>query len=562
MGPLNMSYSGVSIREAMEKINSISNGWYLPQVQRQYVWGARYESETYICLLLDSLYRRYPIGGLVVWETDQKVPFREFLNDYYPGRFARQVDKGRWTSHKSLVYDGQQRLQTLRSVLYYTFNGRILWFNLLFDKENTESDETGFFFLDRGAPEPQNCIRMTELISTNRKSKKKAKLESKYTTNKGFNADQEILVKANLGDLWDVFVDRNIKSIAYFLVITNSEKEVNEIFRRLNVGGVTLTQLELILGKVKAKYSNYEEELWDLSVEIENASGGFKFTSSEILQFLYLTVFGTIKVEEDRVKSGYIDEFYRCLHESRIGLKEFFENYLWGLLKINHSSIVPRRLAMLPIVVYLTNRKVKGHAFEIKRFSSGNIQSIHQYFILSQFCDWNTQTMINAFAEKAKLAGQEGKDFPLNDIKKIALEKYRSDVLNYHQFVSQPWLALKILTPNRQYIFSDSKPQVDHIFPLHMAGTDGEYKTRVDVLWNFQPMPAGINNFKRARNPKEFFESTEGRKYFGDYDFLPSLDSDQWLDHKKFIRYRHLRMRRALLSKFGLKLKRVKQKMP
>jgi hypothetical protein len=191
--------------------------------------------------------------------------------------------------------------------------------------------------------------------------------QSKYTMNKGFSSDQEILIKANLGDLWDVFVDRNIKSIAYFLVNTNSEKEVNEIFRRLNIGGVTLTQLELILGKVKAKYPNYEEELWDLSVEIENASGGFKFASSEILQFLYLTIFGTIKVEEDRVKSGYVDEFHKCLNESRIALKEYFENYLWGLLKINHSSIVPRRLAMLPIAVYLANRKAKSHAFEIKR---------------------------------------------------------------------------------------------------------------------------------------------------------------------------------------------------
>lgn len=554
-----MSYSGVSIREAMEKINYLNNGWYLPQVQRQYVWGARYESETYICLLLDSLYRRYPIGGLVVWETDQKVPFREFLNDYYPGQFARQVDEGRWASHKSLVYDGQQRLQTLRSVLYYTFNGRILYFNLLFDKENTESDDTGFFFLDKGAPIPQNCIRMTVLSTTLCDSRKKVELESLYTADKGFSTDQEILIKANLGDLWDVFVDRNIKSIAYFLVITNSEKEVNEVFRRLNIGGITLTQLELILGKVKAKYSNYEEQLWDLSVEIENASGGFKFTSSEILQFFYLTVFGTIKVEEERVKSTYVDQFYKCLEASKFALREFFENYLWGLLKINHSSIVPRRLAMLPIAVYLANRKVQGHAFEIKRFSSNNIQSIHQYFILSQFCDWNTQTMINAFAEKAKLAGQEGKDFPLNEIKRIAVEKYRSDVLNYHQFVSQPWLALKILTPNRQYVFSDSKPQVDHIFPLHLGGTDTEYKARVDILWNFQPMPAGINNFKRARNPKEFFESTEGKKYFGDYDFLPPLASDQWSDDKKFIRYRHLRMQRALLSKFGLKLKRVRQ---
>jgi len=557
-----MSYSGVSIREAMEKINHFGNGWYLPQVQRQYVWGARYESETYICLLLDSLFRRYPIGGIVIWETDQRIPFREFVDDYYPGRFAKQVEEGRWKTHKSLVYDGQQRLQTLRSVLYYTFNGKILCFDLLFDKDKTESDETGFFFLDKGKQIPPNCIKMTELCSISRNSKEKAKLELIYTNNKGFSQNQELLVKANLGDLWDVFVDRNIRSIAYFLVISNSEKEVNEIFRRLNIGGVTLTQIELILGKIKAKYSNYEEQLWETSIDIKGASGGFEFTSSEILQFMYLLVFGTIKVEEYRVKVSHVQNFYHFLTNSKIILREFFENYLWGLLKINHRSIIPRRLAMLPIAVYLFNRKVQGHAFEIKKFSTSNIQSIHQYFILSQFCDWNTQTMINAFSVQAKFAGESGHDFPLDAIKKIAVQKYRSDILDYHQFIAQPWLALKVLTPNRHYIFFDSKPQVDHIFPLHSPKADSEYRSRVDVLWNFQPMPAGINNFKRARHPKEFFKSSEGKKYFGDYDFLPPLNSNYWSDEKKFIFYRHLRMRKELLKKYGLKLKRLIENAP
>ena len=59
-----MSYAGISVREAMEKLNNLNGGWYLPYIQRQYVWGARYGSEEYVCLLLDSLIKRYPIGGL------------------------------------------------------------------------------------------------------------------------------------------------------------------------------------------------------------------------------------------------------------------------------------------------------------------------------------------------------------------------------------------------------------------------------------------------------------------------------------------------------------------
>jgi hypothetical protein len=156
-----MSYQGISVREAVEKLNQLNGGWFLPYVQRQYVWGVRYESEDYVCLLLDSLLRRYPIGGLVLWETTKKVPYRAFLDDYEPGNFAKIVEEGRWGAYKFLVYDGQQRLQTLP---YHTFNGRVLHFDLLFDAPKANSDETGFLFCPKVAPDPQ-YLKMTELVS-------------------------------------------------------------------------------------------------------------------------------------------------------------------------------------------------------------------------------------------------------------------------------------------------------------------------------------------------------------------------------------------------------------
>ena len=58
-----MSWAGISVRDAMQKLRQLDGGWYLPYIQRQYVWGKRYESEDYVCLLLDSLLNRYPIGG-------------------------------------------------------------------------------------------------------------------------------------------------------------------------------------------------------------------------------------------------------------------------------------------------------------------------------------------------------------------------------------------------------------------------------------------------------------------------------------------------------------------
>ncbi|WJF97669.1 DUF262 domain-containing protein [Pseudomonas aeruginosa] len=45
----------------------------LPEMQRQYVWRS-----TRVRDLLDSLYRGYPSGAILLWETDETVPLQDF----------------------------------------------------------------------------------------------------------------------------------------------------------------------------------------------------------------------------------------------------------------------------------------------------------------------------------------------------------------------------------------------------------------------------------------------------------------------------------------------------
>jgi hypothetical protein len=182
------------------------------------------------------------------------------------------------------------------------------------------------------------------------------------------------------------------------------------------------------------------------------------------------------------------------------------------------------------------------------------IQAIHQYFLLSQFCDWNTQTMVNAFAREAMAAGEAGVSFPLEIIRQIAVEKNRTGNLHEYQLLSQPWLATKVLMPHRSYVFHERKPQVDHIFPFNLAGANEAYQQAVDILWNFQPMPAGVNNYKRARHPQEFFNSEDGGKYWSSYDFVPEPSDPVWSDHLEFVRRRKEQMLTKLKELYGLSL--------
>jgi len=162
--------------------------------------------------------------------------------------------------------------------------------------------------------------------------------------------------------------------------------------------------------------------------------------------------------------------------------------------------------------------------------------------------------MINAFARESMEAGSEGRSYPFAPIRQFAIEKNRTGVLHENQLLSQTWLATKVLMPNRSYVFHENKPQVDHIFPLNLAGSDEAYQGAIDVLWNFQPMPAEVNNYKRARHPQEFFQSQDGSKYWNSYDFLPPSNDPLWDDPIAFVAARRQKMLDKLRNHYGLEV--------
>jgi Protein of unknown function DUF262 len=63
----------------------------LPELQRRYIWPA-----TRVRDLLDSLYRGYPSGTILVWQTDQEVPSRDLAVDQARSPFTPML---LWTAN-------------------------------------------------------------------------------------------------------------------------------------------------------------------------------------------------------------------------------------------------------------------------------------------------------------------------------------------------------------------------------------------------------------------------------------------------------------------------------
>ena len=536
-----MSYLSISVKEAINNINSPVNGWFLPAVQRPYVWGSRYENELYICKLFDSILRGYPIGGLIIWNTDEKIPFREFITDYHQlGDSAKLVEQGQFgRPDKFLIYDGQQRLQTLYSCLRYTFNDRILIFNLLFNRTpDTDPDETGFAFVEKNSQLRWYQIRLNELFT--KQSKDDTRFEDEILNKAGALSDNEkYLVKDNLKQLWKVFVETDKKSLAYFPIKTSDETEVNEIFERLNSGGIPLSLSDLLFSDIKEEFPYFEENLQNASKRIYNITGkGFSFSAYNILQLINLLVKGQVRVDPKKVKKPERIFFNDTWTNLEKPLEVFFTDFIWGQFKINNSAIIPRKISLLPIIVYLNEIYKKGYEFK-KDITKSNLTLIKKYFIKSQINGWDLQSYIDNFTEiilsESTVAGTKIFDFPLTKIEaKINEQKKRQTDIYEESFIDYTWFSLKVLTPNRVYQFEPDmqgrfNPEIDHIFPRKLKDRTQEYENAVDIIWNMQPTKGDINGYKTNHHPKLFFtdkaktkkgELILGSKFIHDYDFL------------------------------------------
>lgn len=560
-----MSYENYSVREAVESINANVNGWFLPTTQRPYVWGSRYENEMYICKLFDSLLRGFPIGGIILWNTGIKIAYREFFSDYNKNFTSKNVESGRWSKpDKHLVYDGQQRMQTLYSCLKYTFNDRVLIYNLLFDLDNDiEPDETGFSFVDANSIIPTTSVRMNHVFIQEKKDQFDFQ-EKIFAQCQNITPEQRRVVGRNITELWNIFVEIGIKSIAYFKIRSDDEASVNEIFQRLNSGGMALTQSDLLFSRVKEKYYDFEEDISEACKEILIKTGnGYHIEPSFILQIINLLIKGTIRIDSKKIKANEIDSFYSIWSNIKEAIIDFFSDFIFGNFKINNSLIIPKKIALIPIVVYFNEIYKKGFCY--RDFNDKILLKLKQYFILSQINDWNLQSMGDNFARLILKKSDKSKqlfEFPLDDIIQfIEDRKLRNTGLYLRNFQDYTWFSLKVLLPDDLYVFLNTNnnrfnPEIDHIFPKKLKGMDDSYKIEVDILWNLQPLKGVYNLQKSNIHPRDFFQSPNGIKYLPEYKFMPSKDLNDPIydNHMVFIQKRKELMIEYMKEKYNLSI--------
>ena len=117
-----------TIRKFVDYLNNESKdgGYWLPNIQRQFVW-----KEEQIEKLYDSILREYPIGSLLIWRTKDPIKLRSFIKNFKSGLKITDFFQALTNTEKHLVLDGQQRLQSLFIGLKGMYSGKELYLNIL-----------------------------------------------------------------------------------------------------------------------------------------------------------------------------------------------------------------------------------------------------------------------------------------------------------------------------------------------------------------------------------------------------------------------------------------------
>lgn len=265
----------------------------LPEIQRHYVWQA-----TRVRDLFDSLYRCYPSGSILMWETDEPVPTRDFAISQDSTAFAG----------RKLLLDGQQRLTSLAAVINgenVSVRGRKRPIAILFNLEHPEGapteaqevegdDEMPTVADDEFADENGTDSEGDELglqEKLNRRtfvvaSRALEALPNWVSVSEVFRTanDFELLKKAGITSFEDPRAQRYserltklraIKDYHYVVHVLErrmSYEEVTEIFVRVNSLGAKLKSSDLALAQMTSRWLNLLKELEAFQDECEASS--------------------------------------------------------------------------------------------------------------------------------------------------------------------------------------------------------------------------------------------------------------------------------------------------
>ncbi len=331
-------------------------------MQRRYVWPA-----TRVRDLLDSLYRGYPSGTILVWETDEEIETREL---------AVKSSKTPTTSQKLLLLDGQQRITSLSAILSgepVHVRGRKRPIDILFnlehpegppieimeieendytaDVEDVEDEETA----ERDIQEEMR--KRTFVVASRALQNDPLWVPVSHIFIKDFS---EILEKVGITSLQDPRYKKysqrlqqvkNIENYPYVMQRLTHDmtyEEVTEIFIRVNSLGIKLRGSDLALAQITSRWKGFISLIEDFAAKF-NADEDYILETG--LPVRMLVVFATHQSRFRTVGKISKEKLEESWKTATDGL-DYAINFLRQNAGIDNLSYLSSPFLLIPIAVY------------------------------------------------------------------------------------------------------------------------------------------------------------------------------------------------------------------
>ena len=542
----------------------------LPEIQRQYVWQS-----TRVRDLLDSLYRGYPSGSILMWETDEPVPTKDF---------AVETDRTAFAGRK-LLLDGQQRLTSLTAVINgepIKVRGKKRPIDILFNLDHPDgppveaSDIVDDMIstvipedeiVDDDSEDDENGITLAERFASRTfivSSKNLASMPNWVSVSKVFStsADSEFLKKAGITSFDDSryqkYTDRlaklrSIRNYSYNVHVLEramSYEEVTEIFVRVNSLGAKLKSSDLALAQITSRWQNLLKEFEEFQEECEQSW----FTLDFGLLVRTLVVMTTKQCLFKTVATIPVPQLKKGWEEAKEGLR-FAINFLRSNVGIEDESLLSSPFFMVTLAAI---SRVKDNRLTVEerqgllrwllianargRYSRGSSETILNEDLAIIFRSGSIATLMDPLTrqfgrltiEPEDLASR-GVNSPLFSLAYLALKDSGA----------KDWmsgLGLSLTHQGKMHFI-----QWHHIFPKSLLKQIEEYETgEINEIANMAFITGQTNRRLSNAKPEDYLPGiikTQGPEALESQ--LVSVDPDLW----KLERYRDfLALRRKSLA--------------
>ncbi|MFC2008263.1 DUF262 domain-containing protein [Chloroflexota bacterium] len=451
----------------------------IPAFQRGFVWN-----QEQVLALLDSIYRDYPIGSILLWKTSETLKSTRNIGGFLiPEREPEYP--------VNYVLDGQQRLATIYAIfckdrgrdpqnVRYDIDPDI--FEIYFDLDDDR------FVHDEDLVDGHANLKMTSLLDADKFFDDVNELNKKY--------------RKKARDLQSKFMNYEIPVVT---TAKRSKEEVGTIFERINNTGTRLTTLDLMVAWTWGEEFHLREEL-DQIKEILDSKGFGETPDKIVLQCLAGIIEKTtktkdiIKLKPETVRKS-MDKLNSSLEKSI--------DFLSTELNVISRDFLPHSHQIVPLTFFFSR---------VNTPNQEQSKTLKQWFWKTSFSkrySGSTDKKMNddiAFFEKVV-------NGDYLDIQKYSYSVDKSILMNQKFSQSSPFTRafllllaqnnpLNLVNGNRidlgTALSKYNSKEFHHIFPRTFLKNKGVETEKINSLCNFSFIPADSNKAISGKSPSDY----------------------------------------------------------